>query len=84
MIRRQKSTDRANVNRGNQIRYTLDGMGNRVHEEVKDATGAIALATTRVINNLNQMVAMQGATGQTTQLTRDANGETTAQIDPLN
>ncbi|MBC7706264.1 MAG: hypothetical protein H7274_20225, partial [Rhodoferax sp.] len=74
----------ANDNRSNQIQYTLDAMGNRIHEEVKDASGAIALATSRVINNLNKLAAVQGATGQTTQLGYDANGEPVSQADPLN
>jgi RHS repeat-associated protein len=71
-------------NRGNQIQYTLDAQGNRTREEVRDASGAIARVTSRVINNLNRLTAIQGSTGQTTQLAYDANGEATAQTDPLN
>jgi RHS repeat-associated protein len=74
----------ASDNRGNLVQYTLDAMGNRIHEEVKDASNAIALATSRVINNLNLVSAVQGATGQTTQLGYDANGEPVSQADPLN
>jgi RHS repeat-associated protein len=74
----------ASDNRGATIGYTLDGAGNRVREEVKDATGAIALVTGRVINSLNKVAAVQGATGQTTALAYDANGEPVAQTDPLN
>jgi RHS repeat-associated protein len=74
----------ASDNRGNSVQYTLDAMGNRTREEVRDATGAIALVTARVINNLNKVAAIQGASGQTTQLGYDANGELTSQTDPLN
>ena len=71
-------------NRGNRISYTLDAMGNRVREEVKDGSGAIALVTSRVINHLNKVAAVQGAVGQTTQIGYDANGEPISQTDPLN
>lgn len=74
----------ASDNRGNSINYTLDAMGNRVREEVKDATGAVALVTGRVINSLNKVEAIQGSVGQTTALAYDANGEPIAQTDPLN
>jgi RHS repeat-associated protein len=74
----------ATDSRGNTVQYTLDAAGNRVREETKDAGGNIALVTSRIVNNLNQLAAIQGATGQTTQLAYDANGEATAQTDPLN
>ncbi|NPC59189.1 RHS repeat-associated core domain-containing protein [Caenimonas soli] len=74
----------ATDNRGNSVNYTLDAMGNRIREEVKDATGNIALVTARVINSLNKVAAIQGSVGQTTQLAYDANGEPIAQTDPLN
>ena len=71
-------------NRGSSITYTLDAAGNRIREEVRDGSGAITLVTARVINNLNRMAALQGATGQSTQLAYDANGELVSQTDPLN
>lgn len=74
----------ATDNRGASIAFMLDGMGNRVHEEVKDASGNIALATSRVINSLNRVAAIQGSVGQTTNFAYDANGELVAQTDPLN
>ena len=74
----------ATDNRGNSVNYSLDAMGNRIREEVKDATGAIALVTGRIINSLNKVAAIQGSVGQTTQLAYDANGEPIAQTDPLN
>lgn len=70
-------------NRGATIQYTLDGMGNRIAEQVKDANGNIALATGRVINSLNKVAAIQGAQGQTTALAYDANGEPVSVTDPL-
>jgi RHS repeat-associated protein len=74
----------ATDNRGASIAYTLDNAGNRIREEVKDGAGNIALATSRVINNLNRVAAVQGAQGQTTQIGYDANGEPVNQTDPLN
>ena len=71
-------------NRGNSVAYTLDGMGNKTREEVKDPTGAIAQVTARTINHLNKVAAIQGASGQTTQIGYDANGEAVSQTDPLN
>ncbi len=71
-------------NRGNTISYTLDAMGNRLREEVKDASGTIAALTTRAINTLNRVGATAGAAGQTTQFGYDANGEAISQTDPLN
>jgi len=74
----------ASDNRGNSVSYTLDAAGNRIREEVKDQTGAIALVTARVINSLNKVAAIQGSVGQTTQLAYDANGEPVSTTDPLN
>ena len=74
----------ATDNRGNSIAYTLDGMGNRTREEVKDSTGAIAKLTTRTVNQLNRLASQSGAAGQTSQFAYDANAEATASTDPLN
>lgn len=74
----------ASDNRGNQIAYQLDGAGNRIREEVKDASGQIALLTSRSISQLNKVASVQGASGQNTQLAYDANGEPISQTDPLN
>jgi len=73
----------AQDNRGAVITYTLDAAGNRTREEVKDSGGNIALATTRVVNQLNRVTAIQGALGQTTTLGYDANGELVSQTDAL-
>ena len=74
----------AHDNRGNSVHYTLDAMGNRIGEQVKDAGGSIALGTGRVINGLNRLSAIQGAAGQTTSIGYDANGEPVSETDPLN
>ncbi len=73
----------ASDNRGATIQYTLDAMGNRLREEIKDANGNIALATGRIINGLNRVAAVQGAQGQNTALGYDANGEPVSVTDPL-
>jgi RHS repeat-associated protein len=73
----------ATDNRGNKISYTLDAAGNRTREEVRDASDAIAKVTTRIVNTMNQVTQVQGALGQTTQLTYDANGEPISQTDPM-
>ena len=71
-------------NLGATITFTLDGVGNRVREEVRDAGGNIALATGRALNALYQVASQQSAAGATTQYGYDANGELTSTTDPLN
>ncbi len=71
-------------NRGNTENYTLDAMGNRVREEVKDANGDIALATARFISAINRVAAISGGAGNTTQFGFDANGQPISATDPLN
>ena len=71
-------------NRGNRIDYTLDAMGNRVREEVKDPAGNIALLTRRVVNQLNRVSSLQSASNQTTNIGFDLNGDAISQTDPLN
>jgi len=70
-------------NRGNSVQYTLDAAGNRVREEIRDGSGAIAQVTSRAINSLNQVSAVTGAAG-TTQIGYDANGQPISETDPLN
>ncbi|MBC5763324.1 RHS repeat-associated core domain-containing protein [Ramlibacter albus] len=71
-------------NQGAIVTYTLDRAGNTVRSEVKDASGGIAQATSRVINALNQVAQVQGAAGQATQLGYDANGSQVSETDQLN
>ncbi|MFC5472330.1 RHS repeat protein [Paraherbaspirillum soli] len=46
---------------GNSIVYTLDNMGNRLSEQVKDPSGALARQTSRVIDALNRLQQITGA-----------------------
>ncbi|MNS07316.1 putative deoxyribonuclease RhsB [compost metagenome] len=45
---------------GNSIVYTLDAMGNRTNEQVKDPSGQLAKQTTRVIDALNRIQQITG------------------------
>jgi YD repeat-containing protein len=47
---------------GNRIVYTLDAMGNRLKEEVKDPTGALVRQTTRIYDALNRLKTITGGT----------------------
>ena len=71
-------------NRGANASYVLDGMGNRVREEIKDASGTTAQLSTRTLNALNRVASVSGAAGQTSSFGYDANGEPIRQTDPLN
>lgn len=46
---------------GNSIHYTLDAMGNRVKEEIKDSNGMLARQITRVYDALNRLQQITGA-----------------------
>lgn len=48
-------------NLGNHIAYTLDSMGNRVNEQVKDPSGMLARQTSRVYDALNRLQTITGA-----------------------
>jgi YD repeat-containing protein len=45
---------------GNAVTYTLDNMGNRTREELKDASGTLARNITRVYDALNRVQGMTG------------------------
>jgi YD repeat-containing protein len=45
---------------GNTIHYTLDAMGNRTKEEVKDSTGALTLQVNREFDALNRLKLQTG------------------------
>lgn len=45
---------------GNQVIYTLDAMGNRINEEVKDPQGALARTRARVYDALNRLQTLTG------------------------
>ncbi|MFJ2988640.1 DUF6531 domain-containing protein [Collimonas sp. NPDC087041] len=46
---------------GNSIAYTLDNMGNRIGEQVKDLSGTLARQTSRVVDALNRLQKITGA-----------------------
>jgi RHS repeat-associated protein len=71
-------------NLGNSITYTLDAMGNRTNEEVRDPANNLAQTRTRVYNTLNRLFQEIGAQSQTTEYTYDDQGNTLTVKDPLN
>jgi RHS repeat-associated protein len=71
-------------NRGESGTYTLDGMGNRTAEQIKDSAGNVAWNTARTINNINRLSAQTEGPNQTSSFTYDANGELTRTTNGLN
>ena len=71
-------------NRGESGTYTLDGMGNRTAEQIKDSAGNIAWSTARTINNINRLSAKTEGSNQTNSFGYDANGELTRSTNGLN
>lgn len=70
-------------NLGNRIAYTLDTMGNRTAEEVRDPGSVLAQTRSRVFNNLNRLFQEIGAQTQTTQYAYDNQGNVTSVNGPL-
>lgn len=71
-------------NRGDSGTYTLDNMGNRVEDQVKNANGAVAWTTARTINAINRVASATEGGNRTTTFGYDANGEQTSETDGLN
>ena len=71
-------------NLGNRIAYTLDAMGNRTLEQVRDPSNALAQTRSRVFNSLNRLFQELGASSQTTEYTYDDQGNVLTVKDPLN
>jgi len=71
-------------NLGNRIAYTLDAMGNRTQEEVRDPANQLAQTRSRVFNNLNRLFRELGAQSQTTEYAYDDQGNVISVKDPLN
>jgi YD repeat-containing protein len=69
---------------GNRIVYTLDAIGNRTKEEVKDPAGQLARTRSRIYDALSRLAQDIGAQGQATRYAYDANGNRTQVTDPLN
>jgi RHS repeat-associated protein len=71
-------------NRGEQGSFTLDGMGNRTAEQIKDASGAVAWTAVRSINSINRLYSKTEGPNQTNTFGYDANGERTRETNGLN
>ncbi len=69
---------------GNSISYTLDAMGNRTREDIKDPTNQLSRTRSRGFDALNRLYQDIGAQNQTTTYAYDANGNLTGVLDPLN
>jgi len=63
------------------IHYTLDAMGNRIQEVIKDADGNIVKTHSHVYDALNRLAQDIGAYSQTTQYQYDPNGNLTQVTD---
>jgi YD repeat-containing protein len=59
---------------GNRIIYTLDAMGNRLKEEVKDPTGALARQVSRVYDALNRLKEVTGPANSKRSSPQERNG----------
>jgi YD repeat-containing protein len=71
-------------NLGNSIAYTLDAMGNRTQEQVRDPGNSLVQTRSRVYNNLNRLFQELGAQSQTTEYAYDDQGNVLSVKDPLN
>jgi RHS repeat-associated protein len=71
-------------NRGESGSFTLDGMGNRTAEQIKDSSGAVAWNAARTINNINRVSGKTEGSNQTSSFGYDANGELTRSTNGLN
>lgn len=73
-------------NLGNKIVYTLDVMGNRTQEDVRDLANNLAQTRSRIFNSLNRLFKDIGGTNPATQITQygyDNQGNLTTVTDPL-
>jgi RHS repeat-associated protein len=68
---------------GNRIVYTLDAMGNRTLEQVRDPLGALAQTRTSVFSSLNRLEQEIGAANQTTLYGYDNQGNLISIDGPL-
>ncbi|MBV7544650.1 hypothetical protein, partial [Acidovorax sp. sic0104] len=71
-------------NRGQSGVYTLDAMGNRTQEQVRNAQGQTAWSLARSINSLNRVASTTVGGQQTTSYGYDANGEVNRTTNGIN
>jgi RHS repeat-associated protein len=71
-------------NRGESGTYTLDGMGNRTAEQIKDSAGNVAWSVARAVNNINRLSGKTEGPNQSSTFGYDANGELSTQTNGLN
>jgi RHS repeat-associated protein len=71
-------------NRGESGTYTLDTMGNRTAEQIKDSAGNVAWNAARTINDINRLSAQTEGPNQVSSFVYDTNGELAIQTNGLN
>ncbi|WP_395316984.1 RHS repeat-associated core domain-containing protein [Variovorax sp. UC74_104] len=71
-------------NRGESGTHTLDGMGNRTAEQIKDSAGAVAWNVARTMNLLNRVYTMTEGPNQAKSFGYDANGDLSRTTNGLN
>ena len=70
-------------NLGNRIEYTLDDMGNRTKEDVKDPNDTLTRTLSRTYDSLSQLIETLGGASQKTTYSYDDNGnQTKMTVDP--
>jgi YD repeat-containing protein len=62
-------------NRGNRGSYVLDGIGNRITEELRGANGGLAFTIQRTINAINRIASQKVGDDKRTSYKYDANGD---------
>ncbi|HEX7865433.1 MAG TPA: DUF6531 domain-containing protein, partial [Variovorax sp.] len=70
-------------NRGESGTYTLDGIGNRTAEQIKDSAGNVAWSVARTVNNINRLSGRTEGANQSSTFGYDANGELTSSTNGL-
>lgn len=68
---------------GNRIDYTLDAMGNRIEESVRDPGNQLVRYLTREYDALGRLIRSVGADNQSTEYSYDPSGNQVAKTDPL-
>jgi YD repeat-containing protein len=71
-------------NLGNRTEFTLDAMGNRTAEAIRDDGGSVTRTRGRVFDLLNRLIQETGGAGQLTDIEYDLQGNVTALVDGNN